>query len=306
MEGIAPDERNEESETSQRVRVALEETTVPLNITNIDFASALEYLCKIAPQEVNFHVDWHALAEIGVSRKTLVTARLSNVSLAQALDVLLKEAESLALEQINYSISGNIVYISSDPALGRWTQTAERIRKNAHNNPAAVNKLCGGLNISRSSDATHEGAVGAKIGGKGRGGSEANEKSAEQANDQVAGWEDLRDRLERLRNQGEPYTSNHKLAERFGVSSSTVHKAIQNSKKLQAWQAEAKQAGRPRKATDLGPVVLHNKAQRTEPDPAEQVDREAELARLISEQKADHEPSPLDKGSGAPQQHKRA
>ena len=48
-------------------------------------------------------------------------------------------------------------------------------------------------------------------------------------------WEDAAERLERLREQGEPFTSQSDLANRFGCSPSTVHKAIHSSLTLTAW-----------------------------------------------------------------------
>ena len=74
-------------------------------------------------------------------------------------------------------------------------------------------------------------------------------------------------RMERLRSQGEPYTSQHKLAKALGCSSKTVNEAIHKTPSLQGW---AKQQGKatPR-AQSINPVVTDNKAQSREPDPAD-------------------------------------
>src|SRR5262245_23313747 len=48
-------------------------------------------------------------------------------------------------------------------------------------------------------------------------------------------WEEVADRLERLRAQGEPYTSQKRLSERFRCSVATVHKAIHSSNLLEQW-----------------------------------------------------------------------
>lgn len=76
--------------------------------------------------------------------------------------------------------------------------------------------------------------------------------------------EDAAQRLERLRQQGEKFTSRADMAERFGCSSSTVQKAIENTPSLQAW-AKPKQAA-PR-AQSLDAVVLDNTEQDREADP---------------------------------------
>jgi len=119
-------------------------------------------------------------------------------------------------------------------------------------------------------------------------------------------WTEARDRLERKRNQGEPYTSQRRLAQQIGTTLSTVNKAFRHSPKLAAWKGEAERGCAAKKATAVSPVVLYTQAQSTEPDPAEQADRDAKLEQLMDEQKADYEPSPLEEGSTTPRQHKRA
>jgi len=80
-------------------------------------------------------------------------------------------------------------------------------------------------------------------------------------------WQDAAERMERLRAQGEPFTSRHTLAKRFGCSSGTIHKAIQRTPSLQAW-AKSECPTAPR-AQSLNDVVTDRAAQHCELDPAD-------------------------------------
>jgi hypothetical protein len=55
-------------------------------------------------------------------------------------------------------------------------------------------------------------------------------------------WQDAAERMKRLRAQGEPWTSQHKLAKQFGCSSRTIHKAIQNTPELKSWAKQQTEA----------------------------------------------------------------
>jgi hypothetical protein len=79
-------------------------------------------------------------------------------------------------------------------------------------------------------------------------------------------WRDVADRLERLRKQGEPFTSQHQLANQLGCSSGTINKAIRHMPSLKAW------AQRPEvdpRAQSLNEVLTDRTAQRRELDPAD-------------------------------------
>lgn len=101
-------------------------------------------------------------------------------------------------------------------------------------------------------------------------------------------WRDIRQRLERLREQGEQYTTQAKLAAKLTCSPSTINKAISRSTKLNAWKAEAI-AWRGNKApptSSLTEAHLDNLAQPCEQDPAEAAsldDPEEVLAHLIQD-----------------------
>jgi len=80
-------------------------------------------------------------------------------------------------------------------------------------------------------------------------------------------WQEAAERMERLRSQGEPWTSHHRLAEQFSCSSRTIYKAIKATPELQAW-AKRPTATAP-KAQSLNDVLTDHAAQRSEPDPAD-------------------------------------
>jgi hypothetical protein len=79
--------------------------------------------------------------------------------------------------------------------------------------------------------------------------------------------EEAAERLNRLRLQGEPFTSQHQLATQVGCSSGTINKAIHSKDELAAWakppEAAPRAVGQPRKKKPGGAD------QRAEPDDAE-------------------------------------
>jgi hypothetical protein len=77
------------------------------------------------------------------------------------------------------------------------------------------------------------------------------------------------ERLIRLRQQGEPWTSYGKIAKNFGCSSCTIHRAVRETPSLQGWaNVRSTKASLP-KAQSLNEVVTDRTAQSVEPDPAE-------------------------------------
>jgi biotin operon repressor len=108
-----------------------------------------------------------------------------------------------------------------------------------------------------------------------------------QANLKRAGksWQEVAKRLERLRAQGEPWTSQHKLAEQIGCSSGTINKAIRETPELRSW-AKRQTAAAPR-AQGLNDVVTDRTAQSREADPADDAAIREYLERdLTAEERA--------------------
>jgi hypothetical protein len=77
-------------------------------------------------------------------------------------------------------------------------------------------------------------------------------------------WQDAAERMERLRSQGEPFTSQQELARRFGCSPATIHKAIHETESLEVW---AKRPTAAPRAQGINPIVTDRTPQRSEPDP---------------------------------------
>jgi hypothetical protein len=96
-------------------------------------------------------------------------------------------------------------------------------------------------------------------------------------------WQETAKRLERLRSQGEPFTSQGRLAEQFGCSSGTINKAVQKTPSLQAW---AKQLGATPKAESINDVVMDRTAQRREPNPVDDAAVREFIERADSETRA--------------------
>jgi hypothetical protein len=93
-------------------------------------------------------------------------------------------------------------------------------------------------------------------------------------------WHEAAERLERLRAQGEPWTSQHDMAERFGCSPATINKAIDKTPGLQAW-AKRQTAPAP-KAQSLNGSVTDRTADAREPNP-EDAAAEVELLKMIED-----------------------
>jgi hypothetical protein len=80
-------------------------------------------------------------------------------------------------------------------------------------------------------------------------------------------WQEAAERLERLRAQGEPFTTQAKMADQLGCSSAMINKAIKNTPKLRTWAKPQTAAGPG--AQSLSDVVTDRTAQSREPDPAD-------------------------------------
>ena len=93
-------------------------------------------------------------------------------------------------------------------------------------------------------------------------GNKGNEESDQKAASGMS-WQEVAKRLEELRKQGEPFTSQRKLAKDLGCSASWVNKAIKETPALHGW---AKRQAAP-KAQSLNEVVTDRTAESREPNP---------------------------------------
>lgn len=76
-------------------------------------------------------------------------------------------------------------------------------------------------------------------------------------------WQEAAERLERLREQGEPWTSQRAMADKLKCSAATVGRAIEQTPELKTWAAPA---GKPR-AQSMTAVVTDGTAQSRELSP---------------------------------------
>ena len=79
--------------------------------------------------------------------------------------------------------------------------------------------------------------------------------------------QEVAERLERLRSQGEPFRSQGAYAKQFGCSKATINKAIKQTSSLQTWAGLDKI--KAPKAQSLTDIVTDAKPQEREPDPAD-------------------------------------
>jgi hypothetical protein len=77
-------------------------------------------------------------------------------------------------------------------------------------------------------------------------------------------WQEAAEQMERLRAEGQAFSSQQKLADKFGCSSGTINKAIRQTPSLEAWAK--RQTAAPR-AQSINDVVTDRTAQSTEPNP---------------------------------------
>lgn len=107
------------------------------------------------------------------------------------------------------------------------------------------------------------------------------ELSTEPADDATkVTWQQVAERLECLRLQGEKCVSRREHADRFGCSPATVQKAIRSSPELITWDAlgDGKTVAR---AQSLTPVVLDNRPEQREAKHVESYDNLDEMTHLL-------------------------
>jgi type II secretory pathway component GspD/PulD (secretin) len=90
--------------------------------TNLDlnenrFEDAVKFLQGVT--QINFDVDWEALAAVGVERDTLVTLKLNNATVKTILDRLTAKVSRDQFAKAGWSVSEGVVVVSSDEALRR-------------------------------------------------------------------------------------------------------------------------------------------------------------------------------------------
>lgn len=88
-------------------------------------------------------------------------------------------------------------------------------------------------------------------------------------------WQDVQAELERMHLQGDPYTSEKKLAEKIGCSKFLVNKAFKNgSAELLEWRTKSHVESRLNVSPEASALAIERTAQSREDDPAEFIEPE--------------------------------
>ncbi|MGC9454111.1 MAG: hypothetical protein ACP5HU_04535 [Phycisphaerae bacterium] len=73
----------------------------------------------------NFHVNWSSLESVGIDRRTPMSLRLSNVTIAQALDMVCDRLSGTRgkMQRVYWVIDDGVVHIATGEVLNRRTET---------------------------------------------------------------------------------------------------------------------------------------------------------------------------------------
>ena len=90
---------------------------------NKPLSEVIDYFRRVTG--VNIHANWRAMEPLGVTRDSPVTLRLSNTSVARAMDLVADQLVSTPdkLQRVYWIADGNVVRISTGEALNHRTRT---------------------------------------------------------------------------------------------------------------------------------------------------------------------------------------
>ena len=106
-----------EPELNRAVRRKLRELLAEINFQDTPLESAVNQIRSL--NDINIQVNWNALEFAGIDRDTAVTARLRNISLEKALQVILDDAEDVGGGgiQLGYVLDEGVLTISTEEDL---------------------------------------------------------------------------------------------------------------------------------------------------------------------------------------------
>jgi general secretion pathway protein D len=107
-----------ESEEDRIVRERLSQPISP-EFDGIEFKNVIEFLREVSG--VNIHVNWTALQAVGIDKTSIVTVKLTNVTLEKALQVILDDLEG-GVSQLGYIIDRGVITISTRDDLAKETK----------------------------------------------------------------------------------------------------------------------------------------------------------------------------------------
>ena len=163
---------------------------------------------------------------------------------------------------------------NGDDAPGRSRQTDSGKGRSVSNNPSELVSDDGPLRMPRTEA---ERANNTPVGDMGGHSAEPPSDTEPLGEAEGMRWQEVAERLERLRLQGEPFTSQGKLAEVLGCSSATINKAIKNTPSLHPWAQRPDAAPRAQSLSGWKPgeaytdVVTASRPQTRELNPEDEV-----------------------------------
>ncbi|MEE8147684.1 MAG: hypothetical protein V3T24_08780, partial [Longimicrobiales bacterium] len=105
---------------NRRVAQLISRTRIPVDFNGNNLDQVVSFLGQVTG--LNLYVDWKALDFVGVDRDEPITLRLSDVSVATALDRVLEQVGN-GLDRPRWAIQDGMITISSDHALRQHTVT---------------------------------------------------------------------------------------------------------------------------------------------------------------------------------------
>jgi len=108
-----------ESEANRAVRQKLQTIIPQLDFDEIPFKDVVDFLRNVSG--ASFYVNWKALTLQGIDRQTPVTVHLTKVSVAKALDVILRDVGGT--NPLQYVVDEGVITVSTRDDLARQTVT---------------------------------------------------------------------------------------------------------------------------------------------------------------------------------------
>jgi len=261
---------------------------------SVDPVQAIKYLLETYADAYSVEVDWHLWA--AVQQGVVAIAGVTRESAHETAMTLIQRTLAAVASDLGTTVLGP--YPDRRDGTGRWTATIRGMSSLERDHQRLLTAIKGTLNfdvenllalvrkeralaadkaatippptsITVNQISVAVSPVPTEPAAADGAGQLERQPAAEAAIKPGMSWQDAAERMERLRQQGEPWTSQHKMASAFGCSSGTINRAIRETPSLHDW-AKARSAPAAPKAQSLNEVVCDRTAQSVEPDPADE------------------------------------
>ncbi|MBX3358007.1 MAG: hypothetical protein KF745_06220 [Phycisphaeraceae bacterium] len=108
-----------ESPEDRRVLATLNAKKIPVDFNDNTLSDVLSFIETVS--QVNIDVDWESLQQVGINKESLVSLKLTNVSLRVALDRVLEKASRDQFSKAGWTVTDGILRIASDESLRKQT-----------------------------------------------------------------------------------------------------------------------------------------------------------------------------------------